>query len=182
MDDKELEWEELKTEHLITDEWIDLRSSRYRFPNGQEHEPFYSYSRRDFVVVVPFDENGNLICVRQFRQGIKKVTTEFPAGGIEKDEGPDAALPAAKRELQEETGYVSDDWKHIMKIPSSPGISDNYADLYIARNCKKASGQALDETEYLNVNVISPAELQTLIDQGRFEQPIHLLAWLLASR
>ena len=182
MDDKDLIWEEIKTEHLITDEWIDFRRSRYRFPDGNEYEPFYSYSRRDFVVIVPFDEDGNLICVKQFRQGIKKVTIEFPAGGIEKDEGPDAEFPAAIRELREETGYVSDDWKHILTIPSAPAITDNYASIYVARNCKKASGQSLDDTEYLNVSVITPEKLQELIDNNNFEQPIHLLAWLLANK
>lgn len=182
MDDKDLIWEEIKTEHIISDEWIDFRRSRYRFPDGSEYEPFYSYSRRDFVVIVPFDENGNLICVKQFRQGIHKVTMEFPAGGIEKDEGEDAQLPAAIRELQEETGYVSDEWEHLLTIPSAPAITDNYASLYVARNCKKASGQSLDETEYLNVSVLTPDELQSLIDQNKFEQPIHILAWLLANK
>ena len=88
----------------------------------------------------------------------------------------------AIRELQEETGYVSDEWEHLLTIPSAPAITDNYASLYVARNCKKASGQSLDETEYLNVSVLTPDELQTLIDQNKLEQPIHILAWLLANK
>ena len=86
MNDHELEWEEISCEHLVTDEWIDIRRSAYRFPDGSVFEPFYSYSRRSYVVIVATDTDGKLLCVRQYRQGIKKVTTEFVAGGIEKDE------------------------------------------------------------------------------------------------
>ena len=64
-------------------------------------------------MIVASDENGHYLCVRQFRQGIKEVTTEFPAGGIERTDGKEygsrdaaeAALDCAKRELREETGY-----------------------------------------------------------------------------
>ena len=79
-----LEWEELKTEHIVQDEWIDFRKTSYRFPDGSVYEPYYSYSRRDYVVIVASDPEGNYLCVRQFRQGIRKVTTEFPAGCVEK--------------------------------------------------------------------------------------------------
>ena len=82
-----LAWEEVKTEHIIQDEWIDFRRSAYRFPDGTMFEPYYSYSRRDYVVIVASDAGGNYLCVRQFRQGIKEVTTEFPAGGLERSDG-----------------------------------------------------------------------------------------------
>lgn len=78
----ELAWEEVSTEHIIQDEWIDFRRLAYRFPDGTVFEPYYSYSRRDYVVIVASDCDGNYICVRQFRQGIREVTTEFPAGGL----------------------------------------------------------------------------------------------------
>ena len=79
----DLAWEEIKTEHIVKDEWIDFRKSAYRFPDGSVFEPFYNYSRRNYVVIVASDTEGRFICVRQFRQGIKEVTTEFPAGGLE---------------------------------------------------------------------------------------------------
>ena len=84
--DRELEWKEVRTEHIVRDEWIDFRKTAYLFPDGRVIEPFYSYSRRDYVVVVASDTEGKYICVRQFRQGIREVTTEFPAGGIEDNE------------------------------------------------------------------------------------------------
>ena len=187
MKSKNLEWEEISTEHIVRDEWIDFRKSAYRFPDGNVFEPFYSYSRRDYVVIVASDEDGNYICVRQFRQGIKEVTTEFPAGGIERSDGraygprekAEAALEAAKRELWEETGYVSDDWKHLLTIPSNATIADNYAVIFSAENCRHEGDQSLDETEFLNVTKHTEKEIEDLVRTGGFQQSVHVLAWLL---
>ena len=187
-----LSWEEVHTEHIIQDEWIDFRKSCYRFPDGNTFEPYYSYSRRDYVVIVASDTEGKYLCVRQFRQGIKQVTTEFPAGGIERKDGreyggsgdlsAEDALEAAKRELLEETGYKTTEWKHLLTVPSNATISDNYAHLYLAKNCNKVAGQTLDETEFLKVVKYSPEEIEEMIAKGEFQQAMHIAAWLLALR
>ena len=177
----------------VQDQWIDFKRSDYRFPDGKVFGPFYSYSRRDYCTIVASDEEGDYLCVRQFRQGIRQVTTEFPAGGIERKDGiqygtghgPDVAedaLEAAKRELLEETGYVSDEWKFLCAIPSNATIADNYAYIFTARNCRKAGTQHLDETEFLYVRKYSAEEIEEMIEKGRFQQAIHILAWLLAQR
>lgn len=187
-----LAWEEVSTEHIVQDEWIDFRKSAYRFPDGSVFQPYYSYSRRDYVVVVASDADGNYLCVKQFRQGIKKVTTEFPAGGIESKDGKgyggsrdasaEDALTAAKRELLEETGYESDEWKHLLTVPSNATLADNRAYLFMARNCRQVSGQSLDATEFLNVLKLPAQDIEKLISEGEFQQAVHIAAWLLALR
>ena len=193
-DDREnLTWEEIRTEHIVQDEWIDFRKSVYRFPDGRVFEPFYTYSRRDYVVIVASDADGKYLCVRQFRQGIKKVTTEFPAGGIERTDGreygpkkdtsvSEDALETARRELLEETGYVSDNWRHLLTVPSHATMADNYAHVFAAENCRKVGKQKLDETEFLNVRKYSGDEIEEMISRGDFEQAVHVMAWLLAQR
>ena len=189
MEDKDLVWEEIETEHIVQDEWIDFRKSTYKYPDGRVFAPYYSYSRRDYTVIVASDEDGKYLCVRQFRQGIKEVTTEFPAGGIERTDGKEygskdaveAALDCAKRELREETGYESSDWTHLITVPSNATISDNYAYVFMARNCMKAGEQKLDDTEYLDVKKLSADEIEELIHAGKFQQSVHVMAWLLAK-
>jgi ADP-ribose pyrophosphatase len=216
-----LTWEEVSTEHIIRDEWIDFRRSAYRLPDGNVFEPFYSYSRRDYVIIVASDCDGNYLCVRQFRQGVREVTTEFPAGGLERSDGREYgagglersdgrecntgaggifreaaisgtvtsengtyedAFAAAKRELLEETGYLSSEWTHLLTIPSDATISDNFAHVYMAKNCRMAARQHLDETEFLNVELHTPQEIEEMIRTGRFQQAVHVMAWLLARQ
>lgn len=198
MKDKDLIWEEVSTEHIVQDEWIDFRRSSFRFPDGNVFEPYYTYSRRDYVVIVASDEEGKYLCVRQFRQGIREVTTEFVACGIERSDGKqygekiesrssdgsgcEDALAAAKRELLEETGYESDDWSHLITIPSNATIADNLAYIYVAKNCRKKTGQSLDAMEFLNVVKYDASEIEKLIEDGEFKQAMHVMAWLLAQR
>ena len=189
----ELAWERESVRHIVQNEWIDIREEAYRFPDGTVFSPFYSYSRRNYVVIVASDTDGNYLCVRQFRQGVKKVTTEFPAGGMERTDGKEYggtdndkltedALDAAKRELLEETGYSSDEWTHLLTIPSNATIADNYAYVFRARNCRKVSAQDLDDTEFLNVRLHTAEEIEEMIFSGNFQQSVHVMAWLLAVR
>lgn len=189
-----LAWEEVRTEHLVTDRWIDFRKSAFRLPDGSVQEPYYTYSRRSYAVIVASDEDGHFLCVRQFRYGIGKVTIEFPAGGIacEGDTeytAPDALmaktedpLAAAKRELLEETGCGSDDWEHLLSVPSNATIADNYAHIFRARNCIKVSGQHLDEGEFLQVERLTSEEIEKLIKKENFLQAMHILAYMLARQ
>ena len=185
-EDRDLVWEEVRTEHLIRDRWIDLRRSAFRYPDGQVWEPYYNYTRRDYAVVVARDTDGKYLCVRQFRQGIRKVTTEFPAGGIERKGQPvfsgstaEEALAAAKRELREETGYESDRWTFLMRVPACASLSDNYAWLFAAEDCRPRCSQKLDEMELLKAEKRTAGEIDGLIRQEAFQQTDHMLAWML---
>ena len=141
------------------------------------------------------------ICVRQYRHGIRQVTTEFPAGGLEREDGveygeagaadgvdrvtehpaTEGALEAAKRELQEETGYISDEWEHLITIPSNASVADNWAFIFRAKNCRKVSGQNLDDTEFLNVMKFTTEEIQEMIHSGDFQQAMHVMAWYMSK-
>ena len=186
--DQELAWEPVSVEHIVRDEWIDFRKVRYRYPDGREFGPFYQYSRKSYSVIVPVLPDGRFLCVRQFRQGIGETTTEFPAGGIEAEGAEygrvtrEDALAAAKRELKEETGYEADEWTHLITIPSNATIADNYAHVFLARNCRKVSGLHLDVTEDLEPVIVTKEEIETMISEGRFQQMGHVMAYLLAVR
>lgn len=192
MKDEDLLWEEVSTEHIVQDEWIDFRRQAFRFPDGRIFEPYYTYSRRNYIIVVATDTEGKYLLVKQFRQGIRKVTLEFVAGGIERSDGKEYGgaddlstedgLSAAKRELMEETGYESDEWTHLMTLPANATIADNYAYLYVAKNCRKVGGQSLDEMEFLHVEKRTKEEIERMIKEGEFPQAMHILAYLLSER
>ncbi|MBQ6587704.1 MAG: NUDIX domain-containing protein [Butyrivibrio sp.] len=188
-----LGWREVNVEHVCQDAWIDFRKCDYELPNGEVIGPVYNYSKHSFAVVVATDENGDFICVRQYRHGIDEITTEFPAGGIEfkdKSDVPyitrdniiateDEAFEAARRELQEETGYVSDNWKHLLTLPAHATLSNSRVHIYAATNCKKVTEQELDDTEFLYVKRLPEEELVKRIHGGDFKQSIHVLAYYL---
>ena len=186
-----LRWELIKETHLVQDAWIDFRTNIYRLPNGAEIWPVYNYSKHSFVIIVAPDTQGRFICVRQYRHGIDEITTEFPAGGIEYRQKSDVpyitaqntiaseedALHAAKRELEEETGYVSDNFIHLLTIPANATLASNNVHIYAATGCEKKTSQHLDDTEFLGVLLLSEEELKEHIFGGDFKQAHHVLAW-----
>lgn len=188
-----LRWKLVERQHLAQDQWIDFRKNIYELPDGSTIEPVYNYSKHSFSLIVPRTADGKYVCVRQYRHGIDEVTCEFPAGAIEyKDKGSDEpitydkiiateqeAFAAAKRELSEETGFVSDDWRHILTIPANPTLSNSEMHIYAADNCRKVADQELDISEFLNVELLSEQELRERMFGGDFKQPHHILAWYL---
>ena len=190
-----LTWKLYKEEHVIQDEWIDFRSNIYELPDGAKIGPVYNYSKHSFAVIVALDEKGRYVCVKQYRHGVDRITTEFPAGAVEYKEKSDVpyithdniiatedeAFEAAKRELREETGYVSDNWKHLITVPANATLANNNVHIYLATDCKHVSGQELDFSEFLNVELLTEEDLRKRIFGGDFIQSHHIMAWYLAK-
>ncbi len=83
------------------------------------------------VVIVAEKDKDTILLVKQFRYPLKSVSIELPAGKLEYGENPD---DAAKRELEEETGYVAKTWKSLGYIFTTPGICDEKLYLYYAKD------------------------------------------------
>ena len=76
------------------------------------------------------NKKGQVLLIRQFRLPLRQHTWELPAGIVNKGETP---LRAAKRELQEETGYRARSWKKLFECFPSPGFCDEKVTAYLAR-------------------------------------------------
>ncbi len=99
------------------------------------------------VSVVAFDENDNLLMVRQFRYPYKEVTWEIPAGKINYGEDP---KECGARELTEETGYIADELDSLGLLYPTPAYDTEKIYIFYAKGLKKAE-QNLDEDEFLSV-------------------------------
>ncbi len=110
------------------------------------------------AAVIPVDENGQILMVRQYRNASDDYTLEIPAGTLDSpDEDP---LECAHRELEEETGYKTEDMTYLYKFYSSIGICDEVIHIYVAKNLVE-SVQNLDEDEFVEVERY---DLQALIE------------------
>jgi ADP-ribose pyrophosphatase len=96
-------------------------------------------------VVVPLFDNGDVMLVRQYRYPYKTFVVELPAGKLEPQEDP---FIAAKRELQEETGYEAEHYEKLTALFTTPGFCNEVLHIYLATGLKKSRlGQHLDEGE-----------------------------------
>ena len=144
-------WKTTNSEKLVDTRWVKVRKDAVDLPNGQHIDDFYAITINDAAAIVALDDNGNIILKREYRYCFDRDLIEVPAGGFEKGED---GLTVAKRELQEETGYVSDDWQYIGATVESSAKLTNYMHIYFAQHCRKVSEQHLDATEELDVLVV----------------------------
>lgn len=114
------------------------------------------------VCVVALDGDGMVAMVRQYRFPIGEHLLELPAGKLEPGEEP---LPAAKRELSEETGLEADEWRDLGFIYTSPGFSTERLYLYLATGLHHGA-QHLDLNEFLDVEYHSLESLRNMVLRG----------------
>ncbi|APE26853.1 NUDIX hydrolase [Aurantiacibacter gangjinensis] len=99
-------------------------------------------------------EDGHVLLVEQFRYALCRRTLELPAGLIGDDDGADddSALDAAKRELEEETGYRAHHWEEVGEFFSSPGMTSEGFTLLKATGLTKVSDGGGVEGENITVH------------------------------
>ena len=100
---------------------------------------------------IALDTRNRIIIARQFRCGPEKVLDEMPAGLIEADETP---LEAAKREMLEEVGYTSNEWRELGSAYVN-AWSNTVHHYFLATNCTPAESNNPDEHEEIEVTTIT---------------------------
>ena len=114
------------------------------------------------VVIFALKDENTVLAVKQFRYPLGKTIIELPAGKLEKGEKPDFA---AKRELEEETGYRAEKWTSLGYINTTPGFCDEKIYHYKAENLTFV-GEHPDDGEVLNCFEIPKSELIKKIMSG----------------
>lgn len=131
------------------------------------------------VGVIPVTEDGKVIIERQFRYPLNRVITEIPAGKL--DSFTEDRLSAAKRELEEETGYTAEEWISMGDYHPTPAYCDERITLYLARGLKQGQ-RHLDEDEFLNFEAVPLADLVEDVMSGRITDGKTQVAVLKAAR
>ena len=121
---------------------------------------------RGAVCVVPVDENGNVILVRQFRYPAGRVMLEIPAGKLE--EGEEDRLSVAIRELKEETGAVAAKIECLGDIYTTPAYVDERITMYLATELSFGSSKP-DAEEFLSVVRMPLRDAAELVMAGKIE-------------
>lgn len=127
------------------------------------------HSKWDFIhhnggaAVIPVTEEGKILMVRQYRNAIDRFTLEIPAGALNFPEEPGAECVA--RELEEETGYRSENIEWLITVHSMVAFSNEKVEIFVARDLIP-SVQHFDEEESIEVEEYTIEELKEKIFKG----------------
>lgn len=158
-----------------------LLTEEMRAPRDGRKQTFYFLQGPEWINVVPVDDRGRAILIRQHRYGSRKYELEIPGGAV--NPGERDPLRAAKRELLEETGYEARRWIKLGAVNPNPAFMRNTLHLYLALGARKVARQNLDYAEEIRVTPTPVSRLPGLVARGRITHALVIAAlyWLLAQ-
>lgn len=154
--------EQLSTEAVFEGRLLKVYRDEVRLPDGSIGAREY-VKHPGAVVVIPVLTDGRLVFERQFRYPVGRAFLELPAGKI--DPGEDI-LACARRELQEETGYVTENWRYLGVMHPCIGYSNERIEIFLAQGLEHV-GHAWDEGEFLEILTLSLEEARAAVFDGR---------------
>jgi ADP-ribose pyrophosphatase len=139
----------LSTRTVHTGRVFDVRVETVRLPSGLE-QSLTVIDHPGAVAIAATPETGRVLLVRQYRHAVGRWMLELPAGRLERGEAP---LDAARRELEEETGYRARRWRVLGRTFAAPGFCSEQMTLFHATDLRRAdTGRArMDADEELDV-------------------------------
>lgn len=172
-------WSLLSRKTLVDRRWLRLHEDRVLLPNGTVIDEFHLLHTPHWSSVVALTDAGDVVLVEQYRYGLGRASLELPSGVINHGEQP---LDAAKRELQEETGYVAERWEPLLEVSPEPSRSTCRASFFVAWGAHSAGQPRPESTEVIAVRQRTVQELLDDVETGRIDHAAHIGAILLAER
>ena len=151
----------IKEELIYKGSFLDLVNVEVTLPDGKN-------ASRDIVkhpgatAIIAFLDEENIILVEQFRLALNRTMLEIPAGKLNKNE---EIIECARRELQEETGYMAKNLEYLGCLATAPGFCDELIYLYKATDLSLGEKNE-DEDEFTNVKIMNIAKVKELIRKG----------------
>ena len=136
-----------------------------RFPNGREHEVAI-VRHPPSVVLIPLEDDGRVVVIKQYRAPIDRETWEFPAGSLDPDESAEAA---ARRECEEEIGRVPQRVERLAALFPTPGYCDEQMIFFRLSDLRQPpadSPHKPDEDEDIEARSVTVDQARTMVARG----------------
>lgn len=153
---------QISSELIFDGKVVHLYFDRITLPNGNEATREY-VKHIGAVCVIPITDEGEVVCVRQYRYPLGRTVLEIPAGKL--DYKGEDTLEAARRELREETGAVCRSIEFIGKLHPSPAILDECISMYLARGLSFGCTDP-DDDEFIEVEKVPLDTLCEMVCRG----------------
>jgi len=137
--------------------------------------------RRNYSTIVPFISKNELLVIRSYRHLVDSIQVEAPSGYIEDDESPDQA---AKRELQEETGYEAKKIVSLGYYTLDYTMFEQKGNVFAAYDLVdnntaegKSKKQSLGKMEKIETDIVTIDGIKQLLSEGKILNAASIVAF-----
>lgn len=152
-------WKLRSTKTLFKSAWFALRQDELTLPSGNEIT-YTVIEHPGYALCLPLLSDGRAVMIEVHRHAVGATLLECPAGGLDGDE-PEIA---ARRELEEETGYRANRMTSLGRFYGSPGSSNESINIYLATDLDSDGQLAHEQTEQIRVVTV---DFETLCRHAR---------------
>jgi ADP-ribose pyrophosphatase len=142
-------------------------------PRTHASGAFYTLQSNHWVNVIPLTHDREVVMIRQYRHGSRRVTLEIPGGIVDEADPKEAAI----RELFEETGYRGQKVSLLGSTNPNPAIFDNQCYTYLVEDAAKAGDAALEADEDIEVELVPLSSIPALIRDGTIDHALVIVAF-----
>ena len=146
---------------------LDIYQDTMEFANGKQEKWDFVSHRMGAAAILPVLPDGRIVMVRQYRNALERETIEIPAGA--RDSKTEDTKVCATRELEEETGYRSENVEFLLSLRTTVAFCDEHVDVYLATDLEKIGEQHLDDAESIDIEIYTLDELCKMIYEGKIE-------------
>ncbi|PJF42166.1 MAG: hypothetical protein CUN55_10385 [Phototrophicales bacterium] len=147
--------------------WLKVIQEHIQLPNGVEIPDYFRILMPDYVMIFALTPEQQVVTVSHYKHGPQVVSLELPAGYIDPNDSD--PLATAKRELQEETGMVSNTWRILGRFFIDGNRGCGWMHGFLAQNATLQHSQTLEKTELLTMQLIPLNELKALWLEGKVQ-------------
>ncbi len=160
---------------VIQSPWVNIIERHVDFGDGSAPQIYHCMDQPDYVTVIPVDQSGHTMLVKQYRPAMRDYTWEFPGGTLEADESAEAS---AVRELVEEVGLQASALHNLGSFAPDTGRHCNQIHNFMAEI--DSSQPALRVEAGMEAGWLSFGALFAMIREGRFLGQLQIATLMLA--
>lgn len=166
---KNKKWRVLGSRYIAHEPWFTVRDEQVQLPSGHVVPHWYVLEYPEWVNIIARTDDGSFIMISQYRHALGRADYELVAGVVDVGEEP---IEAARRELEEETGYGGGRWREYMTLSANPTSHTNLSHTFLAEGVKPVAPQHTEPSEDIFVYRFTQEQVGELLREGRIVQSL----------
>lgn len=154
----------INSQEIYSGKVVHLQVDDVILPNGKQAKREI-INHPGAVAIIPITKDKKIVMVEQYRKPLEKSLLEIPAGKLEPGEDPETT---AIRELEEETGYTTNELSLVTSFYTSPGFANELMYIYITDQLERVDEPAEgDDDEFIEIVEVTLDEAKQYVEEER---------------